>query len=79
MLKPFRLELSKEIRQNCEICESRFQMLLNVEHQCKRCLRAICEKCGQNKIKIYHPEGHFSTHKCCTLCAKEEQAIIAFV
>lgn len=54
-------------------------MLLNVEHQCKRCQRAICEKCGQNKIKIYHPEGHFSTHKCCTLCAKEEQAIITFV
>lgn len=26
----------------CEICKLKFQLLVKKEHQCKRCLRAVC-------------------------------------
>ncbi len=70
-LKPFKPQSSRGVRTSCEICDIKFQLIVRQEHQCKRCLRAICEKCGPVRSKVYKPDGTIGVHRNCIVCLKE--------
>jgi len=36
---------------SCQLCQKRFSAL-RLEHQCKRCARAVCSDCSKAKAKV---------------------------
>ena len=53
----------------CEICTHEFG-ILNREHQCKRCFRAVCSDCGTTKRDVYKPKMAKRPHRLCKCCSK---------
>ena len=70
---------SRSTKSNCEICQNKFQMLVNQQHQCKRCWRAICINCSPNRIKVFQTDGTSAIHKICKICQKDEEMINALI
>ncbi|CAK79075.1 unnamed protein product (macronuclear) [Paramecium tetraurelia] len=69
----------------CEICQKDFSVLQK-EHQCKRCKRAVCYSCSQNKEIIYKIGLYKSAsnvdqkpHRQCDLCHEESQRMRQFI
>ncbi|KAM3130555.1 hypothetical protein pb186bvf_017364 [Paramecium bursaria] len=68
--------MSKAPRQKvgqCELCQKSFGML-QVQHQCKRCKRAICHDCGNQKSKIVNFDLK-TVHRICKVCAEEQKQL----
>ncbi|CAD8093975.1 unnamed protein product [Paramecium primaurelia] len=69
----------------CEICQKDFSVLQK-EHQCKRCKRAVCYSCSQNKEIIYKIGLYKSAssvdqkpHRQCDLCHEESKRMRQFI
>ncbi|CAD8153139.1 unnamed protein product [Paramecium pentaurelia] len=64
----------------CQICQKSFSFTTR-EHQCKRCLRAVCEGCSPFKINHIKKDGKESTkpHRMCKICKEESEQIKNFV
>ncbi|CAD8053750.1 unnamed protein product [Paramecium sonneborni] len=61
----------------CQICQKKF----GTEHQCKRCKRAVCEKCSNFKGRIFTDSGQEdkTLHRQCKICKEESDSIKRFV
>lgn len=70
ILKRFILPNERGLRSHCEICGIKFQLLVKQEHQCKRCMRSVCEQCGPERRIVYEGDGSSSLHRCCSVCIK---------
>ncbi len=54
MLKQVILEAKKRgVSDSCRLCSKKFNSLSAKEHQCKRCLSAICSACGPSRYPVY--------------------------
>ena len=53
----------------CELCGTEFG-IMNREHQCKRCFRAVCADCGTTKRDVYNPKMAKRPHRLCRPCKK---------
>ncbi|CAD8158605.1 unnamed protein product [Paramecium octaurelia] len=64
----------------CQICQKSFSFTTR-EHQCKRCLRAVCEGCSPFKINHIKKDGKESAkpHRMCKICKEESEQIKNFV
>ncbi|CAD8170250.1 unnamed protein product [Paramecium octaurelia] len=72
-------------KKSCEICQKDFSVLQK-EHQCKRCKRAVCYSCSQNKEIIYKIGLYKSAssidqkpHRQCDLCHEESSRMRQFI
>ncbi|CAD8043338.1 unnamed protein product [Paramecium primaurelia] len=61
----------------CQICQKKF----GTEHQCKRCKRAVCEKCSNFKGRVFTESGQEekALHRQCKVCKEESDSIKKFV
>ncbi|CAD8044444.1 unnamed protein product [Paramecium primaurelia] len=61
----------------CQICQKKF----GKEHQCKRCKRAVCEKCSNHKGRVFTESGQEekALHRQCNICKEESDSIKKFV
>ncbi|CAD8115460.1 unnamed protein product [Paramecium sonneborni] len=62
--------LPRPKQQKCEICQRNFSLLL-LQHQCKRCQRAVCCDCGKFKAIIVDYDLK-TQHRCCIICRDEQ-------
>lgn len=59
----------------CEICQVKFSIMTR-EHQCKRCKRAVCDKCATYKqFVIENGKKSEKQHRLCTVCKREQDVI----
>ena len=59
----------------CEICSVQFSVI-NREHQCKRCLRAVCSDCGKSKNLIFSSNAPVKeVHRACKICKSQSMYI----
>lgn len=56
----------------CQLCLKEFGVFRK-EHQCKRCLRAVCSECGEDKIMTYKLGMARRPHRSCKPCKQEVQ------
>ncbi|CAK93679.1 unnamed protein product (macronuclear) [Paramecium tetraurelia] len=62
---------TRQKQPNCEICM--YSFLLSVQqHQCKRCLRAICSECGKYKGLVVNFDLK-QEHRVCLVCKDEQE------
>ncbi|CAD8138741.1 unnamed protein product [Paramecium octaurelia] len=61
----------------CQICSKKF----GTEHQCKRCKRAVCDKCSAYKGRVFTESGQEekALHRQCKVCKDESESIKKFV
>ncbi|CAD8053754.1 unnamed protein product [Paramecium sonneborni] len=65
---------------NCQICNQSFSALSVKEHQCKRCKRAVCEKCSPHKaFTIIDGVPSKATHRQCSYCKEESEQLRKFI
>ncbi|CAK78093.1 unnamed protein product (macronuclear) [Paramecium tetraurelia] len=64
---------------NCQLCGAKFTMSVK-EHQCKRCKRAVCDKCAPNKAQVQKADGlSKKTHRLCNFCKDESDSLKRFL
>ncbi|CAD8074736.1 unnamed protein product [Paramecium sonneborni] len=76
----FNVEISSQRQQfkSCLICFKDFSVM-SKEHQCKRCKRAVCDKCAQNKMIILGYSKSKDPHRVCNICKSESDMLKQFV
>ncbi|KAM3136748.1 hypothetical protein pb186bvf_011193 [Paramecium bursaria] len=69
-------------KKSCEICKKDFSVLVK-EHQCKRCKRAVCYACAQNRGLVYKinlkKNNQDEPHRQCSICHQESKRLQEFV
>ena len=70
ILNNFSIPSSRGMKAYCEICNVKFQLLVKQEHQCKRCMRSVCEDCGPERRTVYEYDGSWALHRCCLVCIR---------
>ncbi|CAD8078309.1 unnamed protein product [Paramecium sonneborni] len=64
---------------NCQLCGVKFTMSVK-EHQCKRCKRAVCDKCAPNKAIVQKADGvSKKAHRLCNFCKDESDSLKRFL
>ncbi|CAD8159446.1 unnamed protein product [Paramecium pentaurelia] len=64
---------------NCQLCGAKFTMSVK-EHQCKRCKRAVCDKCAPNKAQVQKADGlSKKSHRLCNFCKDESDSLKRFL
>ncbi|CAK82437.1 unnamed protein product (macronuclear) [Paramecium tetraurelia] len=64
---------------NCQLCGAKFSMSVK-EHQCKRCKRAVCDKCAPNKAQVQKADGlSKKSHRLCNFCKDESDSLKRFL
>ncbi|CAD8163971.1 unnamed protein product [Paramecium octaurelia] len=64
---------------NCQLCGAKFTMSVK-EHQCKRCKRAVCDKCAPNKAQVQKADGlSKKAHRLCNFCKDESDSLKRFL
>ncbi|CAD8065960.1 unnamed protein product [Paramecium primaurelia] len=64
---------------NCQLCGVKFTMSVK-EHQCKRCKRAVCDKCAPNKAQVQKADGlSKKAHRLCNFCKDESDSLKKFL
>lgn len=79
VLPPYKQFAVRGVKEQCEICNSKFKTLMKQEHQCKRCLRAVCENCSLMRQKIFKPDGSIELHRSCIYCVKEHENLTKLI
>ncbi|CAD8153225.1 unnamed protein product [Paramecium pentaurelia] len=76
----FHIDISSQRQQykSCLICFKDFSVMTK-EHQCKRCKRAVCDKCAQNKMIILGYSKSKDPHRVCNICKSESDILKQFV
>ncbi|CAD8138737.1 unnamed protein product [Paramecium octaurelia] len=65
---------------SCQICNQSFSALSAKEHQCKRCKRAVCEKCSPYKaFTIIDGVPSKTAHRQCYVCKEESESLKKFI
>lgn len=59
--------IQRDVEKKCMICTKEFRFGKS-EHQCKRCLRAVCADCGKEKITVFKLGFVTSSHRGCKHC-----------
>lgn len=52
---------------NCLDCNKKFSIVAR-EHQCKRCLKAVCSECGNNRKEVYSASFTLRDNRVCKSC-----------
>jgi predicted dithiol-disulfide oxidoreductase (DUF899 family) len=60
------------------LCDREFRFGRS-EHQCKRCLRAVCADCGKEKITVYKLGFVRNAHRGCKMCVEDIQNISEYI
>jgi transposase len=60
-------EIVRGREKNCQDCLKRFSLVAR-EHQCKRCLKAVCSDCGNNRREVYTPSFTLRDSRVCRAC-----------
>ena len=75
VLPQFELKIARGKKENCEICENSFGVFTR-EHQCKRCRRAVCEKCATHKQHVVENNKRSEKpHRLCSVCKVDRDFI----
>ena len=74
-LRPFILTAQpRGQKERCELCNEQFNIGTR-EHLCKRCLRAVCDKCSPYKVRSYRSDLQHRLHRMCKICHKESEIL----
>ena len=49
------------------------------QHQCKRCLRAVCKECAGSKINLYKIGFVQQSHRGCNLCVEQIKGMKEYI
>ncbi|KAM3139675.1 hypothetical protein pb186bvf_008133 [Paramecium bursaria] len=79
LIRSITINLDRGQIKECQICNQPFTFMKK-EHQCKRCKRAICDKCGPYKAIIQNfDKPSKNPHRLCVLCKDESDLMNKFV
>jgi hypothetical protein len=66
--------VQRKVENKCMLCSLELN-LWRREHQCKRCFRAVCDKCSDDKLPVYKEGLVRRLHRGCKLCVAEVREV----
>lgn len=70
--------VQRDVEKKCSLCNKDFNFMRR-EHQCKRCLRAVCSDCSNEKLNVYKQGFARRPHRGCKLCVEEVREVAEFI
>jgi hypothetical protein len=78
IFEKFEPKQNRGVLKSCQVCGEEFGILTR-EHQCKRCFRAICARCGETRRDVYKLKMNRGIHKICDICKVDSDYILNYI
>jgi hypothetical protein len=79
LFAPSEPAVQRGVEKHCQVCNAKFSVITR-EHQCKRCLKAVCSDCGKHHLDIFNPTAPAQeSHRACRSCKEASDYIASLV